>query len=152
MGTFISAVKNLINSLTAKTSSTASTADMVQLHDANGNPNGKISLADLASVLGGIGERLISSGSDLNDITLAGDYYCNGGGGSLGHIPDANIAAFRMEVRSTNGSGRAANASSRRVYQILHPHNSAAGVYKRYFSGSSWTNWYTFNATQVVPT
>ena len=54
MGTFINAVKNLINSLTAKTSSTASTADMVQLHDANGNPNGKISLADLASVLGGI--------------------------------------------------------------------------------------------------
>ena len=52
MGTFISAVKNLVNSLTAKTSSTASTADMVQLHDANGNPNGKISLADLASVLG----------------------------------------------------------------------------------------------------
>lgn len=52
MGTFINAVKNLINSLTAKTSSTASTADMVQLHDANGNPNGKISLADLASVLG----------------------------------------------------------------------------------------------------
>ena len=53
MGTFLNAVKNLINSLTAKTSSTASTADMVQLHDANGNPNGKISLADLASVLGG---------------------------------------------------------------------------------------------------
>ena len=52
MGTFLNAVKNLINSLTAKTSSTASTADMVQLHDANGNPNGKISLADLASVLG----------------------------------------------------------------------------------------------------
>lgn len=148
MGTFLNAVKNLVNSLTAKTSSTASTADMVQLHDANGNPNGKISLADLASVLGGIGETLISAG-DLNDYTKAGDYYCNGGGGNLGHIPDTNIAAFRMEVRSTNGSGRATAATTRRVYQILHPHNSASGLYKRYFNGSSWTYWYMYTATAV---
>lgn len=148
MGTFLNAVKNLINSLTAKTSSTASTADMVQLHDANGTPNGKISLADLASVLGGIGEILISAG-DLNDYTKAGDYYCNGCGGNIGHIPDTNIAAFRMEVRSTNGSGRATSATSRRVYQILHPHNSASGLYKRYFNGSTWTYWYMYTATAV---
>lgn len=70
--------------------------------------------------LGGIGETLISAG-DLNDYTKAGDYYCNGGGGTIGHIPDTNIAAFRMEVRSTNGSGRVTSATSRRVYQILHP-------------------------------
>ncbi|MBO7577798.1 MAG: hypothetical protein J6T43_02245, partial [Prevotella sp.] len=73
MGTFLNAVKNLINSLTAKTSSTASTADMVQLHDANGNPNGKISLADLASVLGGAVTE-ISNNSDLNTLTNIGLY------------------------------------------------------------------------------
>lgn len=98
--------------------------------------------------LGGIGETLISAG-DLNDYTKAGDYYCNGGGGTIGHIPDTNIAAFRMEVRSTNGSGRATSATSRRVYQILHPHNSASGLYKRYFNGSTWTYWYLYTATAV---
>ena len=72
MGTFLNAVKNLINSLTAKTSSTASTADMVQLHDANGNPNGKISLADLASVLGGA--TLFTTVTDPDSITSAGFY------------------------------------------------------------------------------
>ena len=79
MGTFISAVKNLVNSLTAKTSSTASTADMVQLHDANGNPNGKISLADLASVLGAIifQSTALTTGQDLNDCYNDVTYYCN---------------------------------------------------------------------------
>lgn len=77
MGTFLNAVKNLINSLTAKTSSTASTADMVQLHDANGNPNGKISLAELASVLGGLIFRgkNIAANTDLNDCISEVSYY-----------------------------------------------------------------------------
>ena len=78
MGTFLNAVKNLINSLTAKTSSTASTADMVQLHDANGNPNGKISLADLASVLGGFKYAgVLGSGDDMDNTSLYGLYTIN---------------------------------------------------------------------------
>ena len=80
MGTFLNAVKNLINSLTAKTGSTASTADMVQLHDANGTPNGKISLADLASVLGAprfIGAPLVNENDDLDNLTEHPLYRCN---------------------------------------------------------------------------
>ena len=101
--------------------------------------------------LGGeIGNVLVDPNGDLNSYTLAGDYYCNGGGGNMGNIPNTSIAAFRMEVRSTNGSGRASSASSRRVYQLLHPHNSGSGLYKRYFNGSTWTSWYLFACTQVV--
>lgn len=79
MGTFLNAVKNLVNSLTAKTSSTASTADMVQLHDANGNPNGKISLADLASALGAriFRSTALTTGQDLNDCYSDVTYYSN---------------------------------------------------------------------------
>ena len=80
MGTFLNAVKNLINSLTAKTSRTASTADMVQLHDANGNPNGKISLADLASVLGAqvflTATNITTSGAAIEDFVEKPSYRC----------------------------------------------------------------------------
>lgn len=80
MGTFLNAVKNLVNSLTAKTSSTASTADMVQLHDANGNPNGKISLADLASVLGVLiffkATDITTSGGAFSDYVDEPTYRC----------------------------------------------------------------------------
>ena len=80
MGTFLNAVKNLINSLTAKTGSTASTADMVQLHDANGTPNGKISLADLASVLGAqvflTATNITTSGAAIEDFVEKPSYRC----------------------------------------------------------------------------
>ena len=113
----------------------------------NGSTNGLISTSNLASVLGvgAINETAISSGSDLNSYTYAGDYYCNGGAGSMNGIPSTAIAAFRLEVRSTNGSG---SASTRRVYQLLHAHNST-DTYKRYYNGSSWTPWYKFNTTAV---
>ena len=94
MGTFLNAVKNLINSLTAKTGSTASTADMVQLHDANGTPNGKISLADLASVLGGLmffsATNITTSGAAIGDYVDKPTYRCGSGSvaGSMTDKPD----------------------------------------------------------------
>ena len=95
MGTFLNSVKNLINSLTAKTSSTASTSDIIQLYDNAGNPNGKIALSDLASVLGGIRYKgVLRSSSDLNDKAL-GLYICNVASNGLpSNIPSDLTSSF----------------------------------------------------------
>ena len=112
MGTFLNAVKNLINSLTAKTSSTASTADMVQLHDANGNPNGKISLADLASVLGGpgilaevISLRVNEVSSGDADVFTKGIYYTGSDRGIQICINANRASGAKMAARALLYSG-----------------------------------------------
>ena len=139
MGTFLNAVKNLINSLTAKTGSTASTADMVQLHDANGTPNGKISLADLASVLGGIRTGL-ASGEDLNNYTAEGKYriVTDSIAQSLQNCPTRT--AFILNVyNGTNSS----------VQQVI-PFNGNLIYMRRYQKSSgSWRAWYVFEGTEV---
>ena len=139
MGTFLNAVKNLINSLTAKTGSTASTADMVQLHDANGTPNGKISLADLASVLGGIRTGL-ASGEDLNNYTNEGKYRAatDAVAQSLQNSPARS--AFILNVYD------GANSS---VQQVI-PFNGNIIYMRRYQkSNNTWKAWYVFGGTEV---
>ena len=140
MGTFLNAVKNLINSLTAKTSSTASTADMVQLHDANGNPNGKISLADLASVLGGAVTG-ISSNSDLNNYTNTGLYIAS------------TVTVGRTIINSPVGIAfilRVCNVGPF-IFQFVIASVSRAIYMRRYQnSNASWTSWYQFEGTEMT--
>ena len=133
MGTFLNAVKNLINSLTAKTSSTASTADMVQLHDANGNPNGKISLADLASVLGGmLYKGALDSSSDLNDKKV-GLYTCNSASGGIpANVPDDLNASF---IYIGFGEGTTWG------FQIIVTTNADTAMYFRSYVSSAIRNW-----------
>ena len=133
MGTFLNAVKNLINSLTAKTSSTASTNDMVQLHDANGNPNGKISLADLASVLGGmLYKGLLNSSGDLNDKQV-GLYICNStSGGIPANAPDDLNTSFVYI-----GIGEGATWG----FQIIVTTNADTAMYFRSYVSSAIRNW-----------
>ena len=133
MGTFLNAVKNLINSLTAKTGSTASTADMVQLHDANGTPNGKISLADLASVLGGIRYKgVLGSSSDLNDKQV-GYYICNTANNGLpSNIPrDLNTSFLYIGI----GEGTTWGA------QIIITTSSDTAMYVRSYVSSTFRDW-----------
>ena len=136
MGTFLNAVKNLINSLTAKTSSTASTADMVQLHDANGNPNGKISLADLASVLGvmffGAASPTIPENDDLDNYIAAGAY----------HVAAANIAKNigNVPYASAGGSLFVITAYSGSNY-IIQIYICIRGIYGRKKQSNSWSEW-----------
>ena len=138
MGTFLNAVKNLINSLTAKTSSTASTADMVQLHDANGNPNGKISLADLASVLGGR-MNLISSGSfNFDDYTRENDYRA-----FIGRTAYTNATGSRP-IDNNEEYGIFYNihvpSSSNYTLQIFIRLRASLGIYVRKYN-ASWESW-----------
>ncbi len=139
MGTILNAVKNLINSLTAKTSSTASTADMVQLHDANGNPNGKISLADLASVLGGMRETIPTNG-DLNDYKDEGRFRTTSAasGNSISNRPCNG--AFILNVY---------DGISSRIQ--VHIPFSADSIYIRKYQVSSgtWSPWYQFSGAVV---
>lgn len=144
MGTFLNAVKNLINSLTAKTSSTASTADIVQLHDANGNPNGKISLADLASVLGGVYTELVA-GTNVDDIRGPGVYYSGSTTrtSSLeGSIPVS--VGFSLIVITQNGS-------TNRAKQILNPATTTntPAEYQRIYTGGGWSPWFKIAMTEV---
>lgn len=133
MGTFLNAVKNLISSLTAKTSSTASTADMVQLHDANGNPNGKISLADLASVLGGMRFKgFLNSSLDLNDKQV-GLYICNSASGGIpANAPDDINTSF---IFIGFGEGTTWGA------QIIISTSSDTAMYFRSYVSSAIRNW-----------
>ena len=134
MGTFLNAVKNLINSLTAKTSSTASTADMVQLHDANGNPNGKISLADLASVLGGFSES-IPSNSDLNNYISCGFFHA--GSASIANTtsnkPSEVNASFELLVMPYGNINR--------VQFLWSRSGDTFRVYTRSGYTSGWSTW-----------
>ena len=144
MGTFLNAVKNLINSLTAKTGSTASTADMVQLHDANGTPNGKISLADLASVLGGVYTELVE-GTNVDNIREPGVYYSGNTTrtSSLeGSIPVG--VGFSLIVITQNGS-------TNRAKQILNPATTTntPSEYQRIYTGSGWSPWFKITMTEV---
>lgn len=139
MGTFLNAVKNLINSLTAKTSSTASTADMVQLHDANGNPNGKISLADLASVLGGIRTSL-ASGADLDGLIDEGKYRAATDAIALSCHNSPSRGGFIMNVY---------NGSYSVVQQVI-PFNGGTIYMRRYQrSQGTWGSWYRYTGEQI---
>lgn len=137
MGTFLNAVKNLINSLTAKTSSTASTADMVQLHDANGNPNGKISLADLASVLGGFYIEL-DEGTNVDDLRVPGKYFSGSTSrtSSLGGSLPVTLGFSLIVIRQ--------NGSTNRAKQILNPATTTntPAEYQRIYTGSGWSPWF----------
>jgi hypothetical protein len=81
MGTFIDSIKNLFNGLTAKTQSTASTSDYIQLYNGTtGEPNGKIKLDNLAAVLGVprfIGGPIVNENDDLDNLTEYPFYRCN---------------------------------------------------------------------------
>lgn len=140
MGTFLNALKNLINSLTAKTSSTASTADIVQLYNNDGTPNGKISLADLASVLGGIRQSL-STDTDLDEFQKEGKYR----------------AASDSIARSCNNSPTN-NAFILNVYdgvnstvQVLIPFNGNNIFIRRYQkSSNTWRAWYQYTGTEMT--
>lgn len=139
MGTFLNAVKNLINSLTAKTGSTASTADMVQLHDANGTPNGKISLADLASVLGGIRTSL-DANSNLDDLNIEGKY----------RAPTEAIASSIMNAPTSSGFIlNVYNGTNSAIQQVI-PFNGNVIYMRRYQkSNNTWRPWYEFNGTAL---
>ncbi len=142
MGTFISAVKNLVNSLTAKTSSTASTADMVQLHDANGNPNGKISLADLASVLGGINlinATRITSG-DLYEILAD----------KIGLFYYPTSASNNIENKPSNGPCRIISFAfmPKTSDQMAIAFNSYGLFYNMYWN-NQWTGWKKFSFEEL---
>lgn len=139
MGTFLNAVKNLVNSLTAKTSSTASTADMVQLHDANGTPNGKISLADLASVLGGIRTGL-ASGEDLDNYTGEGKYRAASDAIAQSLQNSPTRSAFILNVYDGSNSC---------VQQVI-PFNGNIIYMRRYQKSlGSWRKWFVFTGTEV---
>lgn len=139
MGTFLNAVKNLINSLTAKTSSTASTADMVQLHDANGNPNGKISLADLASVLGGI-RTTLENGEDLDGLTNEGKYRATKDAIAQSCHNSPSRVGFIMNVY---------NGSYSVVQQVI-PFNGGTIYMRRYHrSQGIWSSWYKYTGEQI---
>lgn len=149
MGTFLNAVKNLINSLTAKTSSTASTADMVQLHDANGNPNGKISLADLASVLGGpgilaevISLRVNEVSSGDADVFTKGIYY-TGNPQLISNMPSGLISnpTVIIYIGKSGGSDRGIQIC------ISANRNSGAMMAARALLYSGWTAWEEVNKT-----
>ena len=148
MGTFLNAVKNLINSLTAKTGSTASTADMVQLHDANGTPNGKISLADLASVLGAIAIE-IPEGANLDDYKTAGIFYAENAARAQTFSNCPTNSAFRMEVSPTNFGWFKASAQTTRVQQRIWSNTTTPREYRRTWNGSSWGQWYEVSMTAL---
>lgn len=139
MGTFLNAVKNLINSLTAKTSSTASTADMVQLHDANGNPNGKISLADLASVLGGQSTSFLSA----NEWTAGIDNYH----GNAVYLC-ATTTAVNDPFKSASFILRVYTAytgnNPRTLQEAISVYGASTGTRRyRVFSSDGWSQWFT---------
>ena len=144
MGTFLNAVKNLINSLTAKTGSTASTADMVQLHDANGTPNGKISLANLASVLGGFSSASKpSSITDLDsmyDLTRPTIYTWVGASSCPSNAPFSNSAGHCLIIPTYYGA-----------FQIAcrNQANFGAIYFREYWAGSmnSWFPWKSVTLT-----
>lgn len=139
MGTFLNAVKNLINSLTAKTGSTASTADMVQLHDANGTPNGKISLADLASVLGGIRTSL-ANGADLDGLIDEGKYRAPTDAIAQSCLNSPTRSGFILNVYNGHNS----------VVQQVIPFNIGTTYMRRYQrSQGSWTSWYKYTGEQI---
>ena len=139
MGTFLNAVKNLINSLTAKTGSTASTADMVQLHDDNGTPNGKISLADLASVLGGIRTSL-NANSNLNDLIIEGKYCATSEAAASSIMNSPSSSGFILNVY---------NGSTNAIQQVI-PFNGNVIYMRRYQkSNNTWKPWYEFNGTAL---
>lgn len=139
MGTFLNAVKNLINSLTAKTSSTASTADMVQLHDANGNPNGKISLADLASVLGGLATGYKTAVTWTEEI----DSYHGNALYLCATSPSADdpfkSASFLLRV-STAYTGN----SPRTLQEAISVYGTSLGTRRyRVYTNNGWSQWFT---------
>jgi hypothetical protein len=135
MGTFLNAVKNLINSLTAKTSSTASTADIVQLYGNDGTPNGKISLADLASVLGGLRIKgSLSSVDNLND-KQKGLYTCNI---TLGGLPE-NIPEGLDSSFIYIGVGEGTTWGFQLI--VTTNVNGSTSIYLRVFVSSSFRNW-----------
>lgn len=139
MGTFINAVKNLINSLTAKTSSTASTADMVQLHDANGNPNGKISLADLASVLGGIEtgyKTAVAWAEEIDSYHGNALYLC--ATSSSADDPFKSASFLLRIITAYTGN------SPRTLQEAICVYGSNTGTRRyRVYSNEGWSQWLT---------
>ena len=102
MGTFIDSIKNLFNGLTAKTQSTASTSDYIQLYNGTtGEPNGKIKLDILAAVLGGCAME-IPEASDLDNFKAVGDYFCGTSQRAQSLYNCPTTSSFMLEVRPTN--------------------------------------------------
>ena len=139
MGTFLNSVKNLINSLTAKTSSTASTSDIIQLYDNAGNPNGKIALSDLASVLGGI-RISIESGADLDDYTKEGKYRASSDAIARSCSNSPVSVSFILNVYDGYNSS---------VQQIIQFNGSTIFMRRYQKSNDTWGNWYKYSG--VIP-
>lgn len=83
----------------------------------------------------------LSSGTDLNDLTL-GRYYCNTSAiaASLGHTPITG-SGFVIDHLTTAGNAK----------QILYPiSQTAAHIYSRSRTSSGWGSWYRFEGTPVT--
>lgn len=86
--------------------------------------------------------RGIAAGTDLNDYTQPGSYYCGGStSGTLANNP-ASGQAIRLEIYYLNGTNRL-------IQKIIPATNSAFVIYYRQYTSSGWQSWYSFTGTPV---
>jgi len=86
--------------------------------------------------------RGIAAGTDLNDYTQPGSYYCGGStSGTLANNP-ASGQAIRLEICYLNGTNRL-------IQKIIPATNSAFVIYYRQYTSSGWQSWYSFTGTPV---
>lgn len=178
MAELTNAMKGVIQSSTARTSSTYASTDLIQLYDSNNAPTIKISkddlmaavkaslpfllsdqgtsgttfpsiasgvlgymtVANLASVLGGKGYKTISTGQDFNDLMsdIGGKYICASGSitTTLLNRPAGLIEAFAMWVIPPST-------------QIIITQWAALKMYKRTKDGATFNKWQLVQGTEV---
>ena len=83
----------LSNALKAVFGTSQTTATNIPVCAADGTPGGNISVANLASVLGGLYGGNIGATTDINDVKTTGFYLCNG---DAPHLP--SLATYLLEV------------------------------------------------------
>ena len=135
MGRLTNAIKALFSKNT--TNAASASGARVPIVDVSGDPIGNASMADLASVLGGIDPVLIDSTYDMNNIKTHGRIYCTINADNPANMPsEENV--YNNIIFVFKQTGRDRNV------QIVFSCNNASAYY-RIFNSSIWSDWKRFS-------
>lgn len=96
-----------------------------------------------------MGRQRIESGTDLNDIKVAGGRFESHGSTatSLINIPSEITTVFFLDVDSQNPTDSASTVAPYFIQKITLLNCTA--VYMRSWNGSTWSSWYKYSGTAV---
>lgn len=124
-----------LNNVSTLTSSTLASNDYAYVEDVSAsNEQKKVTITDLAKVVGGLRTDL-SGNEDLNNITTIGVYmaYSSTETSTIGHIP-ATGYGMRLEVVPLR-------RDNTQIMQTVYMANSTIDTYVRRYNNGSWNDW-----------